>query len=198
MTDSMTHRFGALSGVLFAVLLFVSSSAHGYAALVVGIAALALYIPFLATLCSRLREAGGGGPLSATAYGAGLAAIVIKLVSVVPEVAERDLVKGTATYRAFQSLGDAAFSVALYPLAILFAALAVLALRTGALPRWLGVGAAVTAVALAVNAGFIDASFGPAFLLFLLWTLVAGVVLSVRDVRAADPAPQARPQPASS
>ena len=44
-----------------------------------------------------------------------------------------------------------------------------------------GVFAAVTAVALAVNAGFVYASFVPALLLFLLWTLVTGIVLLRRS-----------------
>jgi predicted metal-binding membrane protein len=35
----------------------------------------------------------------------------------------------------------------------------------------------VTAVALAVNAGFVFASFVPALLLFLLWTLVTSIAL---------------------
>jgi amino acid transporter len=67
--------------------------------------------------------------------------------------------------------------MSLYPLAICCAAVAVIALRDHALPRWLGTFAAITAVALAVNAGFLYASFVPAPLLFLLWTLVTGIVL---------------------
>ena len=63
------------------------------------------------------------------------------------------------------------------PLAICCAAVAAIALRERVLPRWLGIFAAVTAVALAVNAGFVYASFVPALLLFLLWTLVTSIVL---------------------
>jgi hypothetical protein len=112
----------------------------------------------------------------------------IKLVSTVPEIAERDLVPGSPTEKAFVSFGDAAFTVSLYPLALFFAATAVLVISSGLLPRGLGIGAAVTAASLAVNACFIDSSFGPAFLLYLAWTLAASIVL-VRSGRTAAPAP---------
>src|SRR5438132_610584 len=65
----------------------------------------------------------------------------------------------------------------LYPLAICCGAVAVIALRERVLPRWLCMFTALTAVALAVNAGFVYASFMPALLLFLLWTLVTSIVL---------------------
>src|SRR6266516_657562 len=87
------------------------------------------------------------------------------------------LIHGTPIHRALQGIADAATVVYLYPLAVLLAAVAVLTLRTGALPRWLGFGAAATAIALAVNGSFIDADFVPALVLFLLWTLIASVVL---------------------
>jgi hypothetical protein len=54
---------------------------------------------------------------------------------------------------------------------------AVIALRERVLPRWLGIFATATAVALAVTAAFVYASFVPAVLLFLLWTLVTSIVL---------------------
>jgi hypothetical protein len=171
------QRVGAACGAIFAVALFAGASAGGYAGLVVGTAALTLFVPFLATLTSVLRCADGGSWLSTTAFAAGLAAIVIKLGSDVPEIAARGLTPDSPIDKAFVSLGDAGFIVAMYPLAVFFAATGALILASGLLPRWLGVGALVTAAALAVNACFIDASFGPAFLLYLAWTLVASVVL---------------------
>jgi hypothetical protein len=57
------------------------------------------------------------------------------------------------------------------------AATAIVALRTRVLPRWLAAGAAVTAVALVVNGGFLNAGFVPALVLFIAWTLVASVYL---------------------
>ena len=53
----------------------------------------------------------------------------------------------------------------------------------------------MTHVALAVNAGFVFASFVPALLLFLLWTLVTSVVLVRRTWRP--PALVAPPNPAA-
>jgi hypothetical protein len=67
------------------------------------------------------------------------------------------------------------------------AAVCVVAVRTRVLPRWLGYGAGVTAVALAVNATinlYSKGGFIPAFLLFLLWTLLAGIVLLRRGQEA--------------
>jgi hypothetical protein len=66
------------------------------------------------------------------------------------------------------------------PLGVLMAAVAVITLKTHVLPRWLGWLAAITAPLLLVNGMFLDAEFGPAFLLFLLWTLLASVVLTFR------------------
>jgi hypothetical protein len=67
------------------------------------------------------------------------------------------------------------------------ASTAIVALRTKVLPRWLGAGAAITAAALAVNGGFLEASFVPALLLFLVWTLASSIYLLRRSSR--EPAP---------
>jgi hypothetical protein len=85
----------------------------------------------------------------------------------------------------------------MYPLALLLAAVAVLALRTKVLPRWLGYGATVTAAALAINAGFLHTTKVPAFLLFVVWTLAASVTLFVKaPSRPSTPPPARHPQPA--
>jgi hypothetical protein len=73
--------------------------------------------------------------------------------------------------------------IALYPLAILCAATALTAFRTGALPRWLGGAAAVTAAALAINGAFLETSNVPALLLFIAWTLAASLHLLRASVR---------------
>jgi hypothetical protein len=65
----------------------------------------------------------------------------------------------------------------------MLAAVAVVALRTGALSRSLAYGAGFTAIALVANASYnlyVHSGFVPALLLFLLWTLLAGVSLSRR------------------
>ena len=177
MSNRTFPRLGAGCGALFAVALFVASGNSGHL-YVVGLAAIVLFVPFLAYLCSVLREAEGpSGWLSTAALAAGLAGITIKLVSLAPEIANRHLSHGTPAHRALQGIADAATVVSLYPLAVLLAAVAIVALRTGVLPRWLGFGAAATAIALAVNGSLIDAKFVPALVLFLLWTLIASVVL---------------------
>jgi hypothetical protein len=71
-------------------------------------------------------------------------------------------------------------------------ATAALIVRSGALPRWLGWSAAAIAPLLIANAFDLGAEFGPAFILFLLWTLVTAIVLlrrAVADVAHASPAP---------
>jgi hypothetical protein len=180
MTTPMLPRLGAACGILFPVVLFAAAGSHAYP---IGLAAIVAFVPFLAYLCSLARAAEGpDGWLAATAFGAGLAGITLKLLSVAPEVAihRESIAKGTALHAGLQGIADAATDVCLYPLALTVAAVAVVAVRTGFLPRWLGVGAGVTAVALVVNASYnlVHATgFVPALLLFLLWTLLAAVVL---------------------
>ena len=48
------------------------------------------------------------------------------------------------------------------------------------LPRPFGRFGAIVAPALLVNGTFLDAEFGPAFLLFLLWTILTSAVLTRR------------------
>ena len=56
-------------------------------------------------------------------------------------------------------------------------------LRTDALPHWLGALAGLTAVALLVNGSFKHAGAMPALLMFIVWTLVAGIALFIRELR---------------
>jgi hypothetical protein len=70
-------------------------------------------------------------------------------------------------------MNNVAFIATMLPLGVLMAAVAVITLKTRVLPRWLGWLTAITAPLLLVNGMFRDAEFGPAFLLFLLWTLLA-------------------------
>ena len=91
-----------------------------------------------------------------------------------------DFGDATPTHKALEDMNSVAFIVTMLPLGVLMAAVAAIALKTRVLPLWLGWLAAVTAPLLLVNGMFLDAEFGPAFLLFLLWTLLASVVLTVR------------------
>ena len=187
MTTTMLPRLGPACGIVFPVAMFLAVGDGSHFTpwrAVASTWALVLAVPFLAYLTTLLRAAEGeGGWLSTTALVAGVSGVLLKLTSHAPELAihREGLAKGTQLYKALDSIAGAATVMSLYPLAVCCAAVAVVALREHVLPRWLGVFAAVTAVALAVNAGFIFAGFVPALLLFLLWTLVTGVVLFRRS-----------------
>ena len=186
MTRPM-QRLGAACGIVFPIAMFlaVGNGSHFTPWRAVAATwALVLALPFLAYLWSLLRVAeGDGGWLSTLALVAGVSGVLLKLASHAPELAiHRDgIAKGTQLYKALDNTAGAATLMSLYPLAVCCAAVAVIALRERVLPRWLGIFTAVTAVALAVNAGFVFASFVPAFLLFLLWTLVTSIVLLRRS-----------------
>ena len=180
MTSQIMPRTGAGCGALFAVALTAASNGSADASYIAGFAALALFLPFLAYLCLVLREAEGEhGWLTMAALAAGTAGITIKLGSGAPEIAANHLANGIV-HNALQDIANVATVTSMYPLALMLGAVAVIVLRTRVLSRWLGYGAAVTAAALAVNAGFINATIVPAFLLFAVWTLAASAVLFVK------------------
>jgi hypothetical protein len=177
-------RLGAACGAVFAIVLFVANGNgnqpfNGVRA-VAGLAALTLVVPFLCYLCGLLRDAAQSTAwLANCALAGGLAWITLKIGSGVPLLAIQrgHVADGTTLHAALNDLADGATLISLYPLAIFCAATAIVALRTRALPRWLGVGAAITAAALAANAGFLETSSVPAMLLFVLWTLVTSIHL---------------------
>jgi hypothetical protein len=183
MYERIVPRMGAGCGAVFVVLLFglPLTGSDSTIVLVGELIGLLLFIPFLGYLCSVLREVEGpGGWLAATAFGAGLVDITIKLGSIAPGHAADRFAVGTATHQALDVMNSTAFIATMLPLSVLMAAAAVVIVRTRVLPRWLGWLAAVTAPLLLVNGMFLDAEFGPAFLLFLLWVLLTSVVLTVR------------------
>jgi hypothetical protein len=119
-----------------------------------------------------------------------LVAIAVKLVGDAPLLAARRAGEGLDPQlaRALQDTYDASFGLHFFPLAVLLAAFAIVAIRSGGLPRWLGWAAAVISVALIAGAAVGSANLesewaGLPFLLFLLWTLVTSVVLIRRAVR---------------
>jgi len=183
-------RLGAACGGVFAIVLVVANGngSHPFSAprAIAGIAALTLVVPFIAYVCSVLRAAEGpDGWLAGAALAAGITGIALKLGSGAPDLAAHraQLAAGTPLHATISALGDAATVLSLFPLAVFCAAVAITAFRTRALPRWLAAGAAVTAVALAVNGGFLGTDFVPAMLLFALWTLLASVYLLRRTWR---------------
>jgi hypothetical protein len=201
MRGRIWPRLGALSGILFVVLLFGPSSTGSDARIVVVLELIGLlfFIPFLGYVYGVLRQAEGEGAwLSATAFGAGLVDLTIKLGSIAPSFAAQQEGLAPQLHDALHKMNSVAFIVAMLPIGVMMACVAVVILKTRVLPLWIGLLAAITAPACWVNGMFLDAEFGPAFLLFLLWVTVASVVLTLRagrvGVKAASPN-AARPEP---
>jgi hypothetical protein len=191
MYEQIVPRLGAASGALFVGLIFGPSSSGSDSTIVIVLELLGflLFIPFLGYLWSVLREAEGpGGWLATTAFGAGLVDVTVKLGSLAPAKAADDFGDATPIHKALEEMNNVAFITTMLPLSVLMAAVALITLKTGALPRALGWLAAVTAPLLLVNGMFLDADFGPAFLLFLLWTLLASIVLTLRPSGVRSPA----------
>jgi hypothetical protein len=203
MNQPAFARLGAACGAAFAIILAVAAGdgSNGFSGprAVAGLAAITLALPFVAYLYSVLRTAEGpDGWLAPAALATGIAGIVLKLGSGVPELAahQAHLTANTQLGTAIRAMGDGATVFSLYPLAVFCAATAIVAFRTRVLPRWLAVGAAVTAAALAVNGAFLGTGSVPALLLFLLWTLVTSVYLLRRTRRKPALAAPSRPREA--
>ena len=181
MSKRIWPQLGAVSGILYVALLFTPSLVGGDVAVRNELVGILFLIPFLAYLWSVLRQAEGeGGWLSATIFGAGLVDLTIKLGSAAPSVAAEQLEEGTPLDTALHDMNSASFILSMLPLSVLTAAFAIVTLRTRVLPRWLGWMGAITSGALLANGMALEAEFGPAFLLFLLWTAVTSVVLIPR------------------
>ncbi len=183
MDKRMWPRLGAASGMLFIVLILSGDSAlvNDDVGLVMELFGLIFFVPFLGYLFAILRRAeGGDGWLSATAFGAGLIAFALKLASAPPVIVARGGEVSTQIADALVAMNNASFMLTLLPLGVMVAATSAIVLKTGVLPIWLGWAGAVTAIALLVNSAFVDAEFGPAFLLFLLWTVLTSAILTRR------------------
>ena len=194
--QAIPSRFGAACGLLYVVLLFGFTSIGSDAkfVLVAELVGMLLFLPFLGYLYGILRAAEGeSGWLSATFLGAGLVDLTIKLGSLAPSFAAQEPGLPTPLHDALHKMNSVAFIVTMLPIGVMLAAAALVILKTRVLPLWLGLFAALTAPACWINGMFLDAQFGPAFLLFLLWISLASIVLTVRAFRAPagakDPAP---------
>jgi hypothetical protein len=184
MNRPLLPRLAAACGIVFPIAMFLAvGNGTNFAPwrAVASTWALVLFLPFLAYLCNLLRTAVApeDGWLSTLALIAGTSGILLKLVSHAPELAihQDHLAKSTPLYNALDHTAGAATILCLYPLALFTAVVALVTIRERVLPRWIGVFAALTATALAINGGFLFAGFVPALLLFLLWTLLTAVVL---------------------
>jgi hypothetical protein len=194
VTTRTAARLGAATGIAYVVALMGASSirSDSTAALAAELVPMLLFFPFLAYLCSVLRDAEGpGGWLSATALATGVAAVTIKLASAGPAVAARHDGLSPALHDALQQVNDVSFIVTMLPLGVCMGAVAAIVLRTHALPAWLGWMAAVLAPLLIANGLALNSQEGPAFLLFLLWTLLAAIVLLRRTIVVPQHAPAA-------
>src|SRR5215203_211654 len=163
-------------------------TAQTWAALYIELLGILAFVFFLGSLWGVLRRAEGEhGPFSAIAFGAGLVSVGVKIASFPAVIA--------AFYRGQEGL-DSQLVAALLDMngasfvltwtidAVLLAATAVVVLRTGALPRWLGWSAAVLSPALLVGVAFAT-SFGfVPHVLTTLWIVATSIVL-IR--RAGDP-----------
>jgi hypothetical protein len=164
------------------------------AALRVELLGLVLFLPFLACLHEVLRRAEGDHHwLSTAVLAGGLVGMAVKLSGIGSAWVAMEGGLDASIQGAFQQVNDAAFIVAMLPLAVMMGAVAAATLRTRVLPAWLGWLAALAAPALLVNGTMVGASFGPAFLVHLLWVLLASVALAIRPNVTT---PRAEPVPA--
>ncbi|MFL5800886.1 MAG: hypothetical protein ACJ8CR_04015 [Roseiflexaceae bacterium] len=204
MSDRLWQRLGAASGIVYVVLLIGGGSIEGNTfgiAFFVEILAFLFFLFFLGNLWSALRRAeGSSGWLSATAFGAGLMSVTIKIASAAPVLAARYRAGDgldPQLARTLQDINDASFYLSFFPLAVLLAAFAIVAIRSGALPKWLGWIAAALGLAFIVGgmSGSVDLHSewaGLPMILFTFWVIAASVVL-IRRAGAPRPAEKETP-----
>jgi hypothetical protein len=187
MSGQTMSRLGPASGIAYVLGILSLNSVQSTSNVVLGaeVLALLLFVPFLAYLCSQLRhDHASDSWIAAAALCAGIVAIGVKLAGVLPAilVEQGDLTPAIAT--AFTRFSEVSFMASMMPLGLFLWAVAVIVVRSRVLPAWLGWSAAVIAPLLIANAFDLGAEFGPAFILFLLWTLIASTVLLRRAVTA--------------
>ena len=199
MSDRLWQRLGAACGIVYVVLLIGGGSIEGNTfgiAFFVEILAFLAFLFFLGNLWSALRRAeGGSGWLSATAFGAGLMSVTIKVASAAPVLAARYRAGDgldPQLARTLQDINDASFYLSFFPLAAFLAAFAIVAIRSGALPKWLGWIAAAVGLAFIVGgmSGSADLQSewaGLPMIVFTFWVIAASVVL-IRRAGAVHPA----------
>jgi Domain of unknown function (DUF4386) len=208
MTTRTIGRLGAAAGAAYVVLTFAGEALSGsgdspalgsppadyarwladntptgagYVGAFVALIGLLSFVVFAGALYDVLRRSERERTwLPITVLGAAVVSAAIKLGSAPPLLAAFSLRRGIDPQlaKALVEMNDYAFLLTWATDAVMLGAAAACALRTGALPRWLGVSAAVIApLLLACVAGGNSAPpFG--FLLALLWFLAAGIALA--------------------
>lgn len=208
MTDRFAQTLGGAAGLLYVVLLMTGDGLGGPAsqlAFSLEVLAFTSFLFFLGSLWGAMRRAeGGGGFLSATAFGAGVMSITIKLASAAPVLAARASTGelDPNLTGVLQDINNASFALTFFPLAAMLAAFALVAIRSKALPGWLGWAAAPLSVAFAVGgiAGSADLASewaGLPMLIFTPWVIATSVVL-IRRARTAIPVATPTTGPSSS
>jgi len=204
MSEQLWQRLGAACGIVYVVLLISGGSIGDpdiRIVFFVEMLAFLFFLFFLGNLWSALRRAeGGSGWLSATAFGAGLMSVTIKVASAAPVLAARYRAGDgldPQLARTLQDINDASFYLSFFPLAVLLAAFAMVAIRSGALPKWLGWIAAAVGLAFIVGgmSGSADLQSewaGLPMILFTFWVIAASVVL-IRRAGAVHPAGRSEP-----
>jgi hypothetical protein len=162
------------------------SSAQTWTGIYLELLGLALLVVFAGRIWAILREAeGAGGWIATTGFGAALAALTVLLLG--------DATIMGAAFKAGREGVDPGVVGAMYTMqwyadlvfgainAVFFAAAAVLVLRRGALPRWLGWFALVAVVAVVVTVPFgPGATMEPPHLLGFLWIVASSIVMIAR------------------
>ena len=126
--------------------------------------------------------------------------VTIKVASAAPVLAARYRASDgidPQIARTLQDINDASFYLSFFPLAVLLAAFAIVAIRSGALPKWLGWIAAAVGLVFIVGgmSGSADLQSewaGLPMILFTFWVIVVSVVL-MRRAGAPRPAEKETP-----
>jgi len=175
----------AATGAVFAVVLTVANGSGGDLSAPQHIAAsvaLTLLVPFAAYVGAVLRSRATTSTdawLATTAVAGGCVGACMKLLSDAPELARtgHGVAAGGQVSLGLTAIADSITILALFPLALFCLAVGAVAVRTGALPRWLAFGALLAGVSLAVNGCFLHTENVPALLLLSLWCLLTSVHL---------------------
>jgi hypothetical protein len=152
-----------------------------FAAFFMILGACLLFVWFVGMLRQRLVKADAGGPLPAIAFGSGLTAMVLWLVAdavfAAPAITVNDTSEFALDPNTFRLLSDLGYGVWFSGTTIaagVVVATAVVALRTGLLPRWIAWLSFPVALTMLVAFFFIP------FLIMLGWILVVSVTLMLR------------------
>jgi hypothetical protein len=181
MSNQIWPRLGAATGAVY-VLALMGGPSLGQGTVVVAaeLVALTLFVAFAAYLTSILRAAEGPGAwLAPTVLAAVAVDTAIKFAGVGAGYAARDLPDGRL-HDALHEMNNVSFIVTMMPLALATAAASAVVLRTSVLPRVFGWSGLAVAAALVANGSDLGSEFGPAFLLFLAWTLALSIRLMLR------------------